>query len=71
MPKAKAIVQAYEIVSDDPTGDPSMICELVRGAVPSTISGLISITAKHLIRLFPDLHVMIIPVPLAKVVGAD
>ncbi len=61
VPKAKAVVQAYETVLDDLTGDPSMIGELVLGAVPSTIRGLIPKTAKHLIGLFPDLHLKIVP----------
>lgn len=61
VPKAKAVVQAYETILDDLTGDPSMIGELVLGAVPSTIGGLIPITTKRLIRLFPDLHLRIIP----------
>ena len=61
VPKARAVVQAYETVLDDLTGDPSMIGELVLGAVPSTIGGLIPITAKRLIGLFPDLHLRIIP----------
>lgn len=61
VPKAKAVVLAYETVLDDLTGDPSMIGELVLGAVPSTIGGLIPITTKRLIRLFPDLLLRIIP----------
>jgi len=61
VPKAKAVVQAYETVLDDLTGDPGMIGELVLGAVPSTIGGLIPMTIKRLIRLFPDLHLRIIP----------
>ncbi|MEP1425106.1 MAG: LysR substrate-binding domain-containing protein [Tateyamaria sp.] len=61
VPKAKAAVLAYETVLDDLTGDPSMIGELVLGAVPSTIGGLIPITTKRLIGLFPNLHLRIIP----------
>ncbi len=61
VPKAKAVVKAYETVLDDLTGDPSMIGELVLGAVPSTMGGLIPKSAKRLIGLFPDLHLRIIP----------
>lgn len=61
VPKAKAIVQAYDTVLDDLTGDPTMIGELVLGAVPSTIGGLIPKTAKKLIGLYPDLHLRIVP----------
>lgn len=61
VPKARAVVQAYESVLDDLTGDPEMIGELVLGAVPSTIRGLIPKTAKRLVTLFPDLHLRIVP----------
>lgn len=61
VPKARAVVQAYESVLDDLTGAPEMIGELVLGAVPSTIRGLIPKTAKRLVTLFPDLHLRIVP----------
>ncbi|MCV6591847.1 MAG: LysR substrate-binding domain-containing protein [Silicimonas sp.] len=61
VPKARAIVQAYESVLDDLTGDPGAIGELVLGAVPSTIGGLIPKTIKRLIGLYPDLHMRVVP----------
>lgn len=61
VPKAKAIVYAYETVFDDLTGDPRMIGELSLGAVPSTIRGLIPKTAKRLVELYPDLHIKVVP----------
>ncbi len=56
VPKAKAVVIAYETILDDLTGDPRMIGELILGAVPSTIRGLIPKSVKRLIELYPDLH---------------
>jgi len=61
VPKAKAVVHAYETILDDLTGDPGMIGELILGAVPSTIRGLIPKSAKHLIKLYPDLHIRVVP----------
>jgi len=61
VPKAKAVVQAYDHILDDLTGDPRMIGELTLGAVPSTILGLIPKTAKRLRGLYPDLHLQVIP----------
>ncbi len=61
VPKAKAVVYAYETILDDLTGDPRMIGELSLGAVPSTIRGLIPKSVKRLIELYPDLHIRIVP----------
>lgn len=61
VPKAKALVHAYETILDDLTGDPRMIGELVLGAVPSAIRGLIPTSAKRLIGIYPDLHIRVVP----------
>ncbi len=61
VPKARAVVHAYETILDDLTGDPRMIGELILGAVPSTIRGLIPKAAKRLIELYPDLHIRVVP----------
>lgn len=61
VPKAKALVHAYETILDDLTGDPRMIGELVLGAVPSTIRGLIPKSAKRLVGIYPDLHIRVVP----------
>ena len=61
VPKAKAVVHAYDTILDDLTGGPQMIGELVLGAVPSTIRGLIPKSAKRLVELYPDLHIRVVP----------
>lgn len=61
VPKAKAVVYAYDSILDDLTGDPQMIGELALGAVPSTIRGLIPKATKRLIDLYPDLHIRVVP----------
>ncbi|PLS21515.1 LysR family transcriptional regulator [Neptunicoccus cionae] len=61
VPKAKAVVAEYETILDDLTGDPRMIGELVLGAVPSTIRGLIPQAMKRLVQLYPDLHIRVVP----------
>ncbi|MEL7211838.1 MAG: LysR family transcriptional regulator [Pseudomonadota bacterium] len=61
VPKAQALVTAYDTILDDLTGDPRMIGELTLGAVPSTIRGLIPQTAKRLVELYPDLHIRVVP----------
>jgi DNA-binding transcriptional LysR family regulator len=61
VPKAKAVVNSYDTILDDLTGDPKMIGELILGAVPSTIRGLIPKSVKHLINLYPDLHIRVVP----------
>ncbi len=61
VPKAQAVVAAYDTILDDLTGDPRMIGELTLGAVPSTIRGLIPQTAKRLVGLYPDLHIRVVP----------
>mgnify|MGYP001791003149 CR=1 FL=1 len=61
VPKAQAVVAAYDTILDDLTGDPRMIGELTLGAVPSTIRGLIPKTAKRVVERYPDLHIRVVP----------
>lgn len=61
VPKAKAIVYAYDTILDDLTGDAQFIGELTLGAVPSTIRGLIPLSVKKLIVNYPDLHIRVVP----------
>ncbi|GGA26940.1 LysR family transcriptional regulator [Neptunicoccus cionae] len=61
VPKAKAVVVEYDTILHDLTGDPRMIGELVLGAVPSSIRGLIPQAMKRLVQLYPDLHIRVVP----------
>lgn len=61
VPKAKAIVHAYDTILDDLTGDAQLIGELTLGAVPSTLRGLIPLSVKKLIANYPDLHIRVVP----------
>lgn len=61
VPKAKAIVHAYDTVLDDLSGDAQFIGELTLGAVPSTVRNLIPMAVKKLIANYPDLHIRVVP----------
>lgn len=61
VPKAKAVVAAYDTILDDLTGDPRVIGELVLGAVPSSIRALVPMALKRLVGAYPDLHVRVVP----------
>lgn len=61
VPKAREVVAAYDTILDDLTGDPALIGELILGAVPSTIRGLIPQVIKRLITAYPDLRVRVTP----------
>lgn len=61
IPKAQAVVHAYETIFDDLTGDAQFIGELTLGAVPSTIRELIPRSIKSLMENYPALHVRVVP----------
>ena len=61
VPKAKAVVLAYDTILDDLTGDPRTIGELSVGSVPSSLAGLIPKSIKLLITLYPQLHIRVVP----------
>ena len=61
VPKARAVVSAYDRILDDLTGEAHLIGELTLGAVPSTISGLIPKSIKRLLAIYPDLHIRVVP----------
>lgn len=61
VPKAKAIVYAYDTVLNDLTGDAQFIGELNLGAVPSTIRSLIPLSVKKLVANYPELHIRVVP----------
>jgi len=61
VPKAKEVVAAYETILDDLTGDPRLIGDMVLGAVPSTLRGLVPKAMKGLIGQYPDLRIRVVP----------
>ena len=61
VPKAKEVVAAYETILDDLTGDPRLIGDIVLGAVPSTLRGLVPKAMKGLIGQYPDLRIRVVP----------
>jgi len=61
VPKAKLVVQSYETIFDDLTGDAQFIGELTLGAVSSTIRELIPRSIKRLMSNYPDLHIRVVP----------
>ena len=61
VPKAKLVVQSYDTILDDLTGDAQFIGELTLGAVPSTIRELIPKSIKRLMSNYPDLHIRVVP----------
>ena len=61
VPKAQLVVQSYETILDDLTGDAQFIGELTLGAVPSTIRELIPKSIKRLMSNYPDLLIRVVP----------
>lgn len=61
IPKAKAVVLAYDNILNDLTGDPINIGELSVGAVPSSLAGLIPKSIKRLVAIYPQLHIRVVP----------
>ncbi|MGI9393018.1 MAG: LysR family transcriptional regulator [Boseongicola sp.] len=61
IPKAKAVVAAYDALVPEIVGISGYAGELTLGAVPSAISGLIPQATRRLIDTVPDLHVRVVP----------
>ena len=61
IPKAKAVVTAYDALVPEVIGAAGFAGELTLGAVPSAISGLIPRATRQLIEAYPDLHVRVVP----------
>ncbi|MFN3208177.1 MAG: LysR family transcriptional regulator [Roseovarius sp.] len=61
VPKAKDVVAAYETILDDLTGDPGLIGDIVLGAVPSTLRGLVPKAMKGLTGQYPALRIRVVP----------
>lgn len=61
VPKARELVHAYDTLLDDLTGDAQLYGELTLGAVPSTIRALVPQSVKELVRIYPQLHIRVVP----------
>jgi len=61
VPKAKEVVNAYETILDDLTGDGQLNGELTLGAVPSTIRALVPLSVRELVQIYPKLHIRVVP----------
>lgn len=61
IPKAQAVINDYETIFDDLTGDAQFIGELTLGAVPTTIRELIPRSIKRLMQNYPDLYIRVVP----------
>ncbi len=61
VPKAQEIVQAYDSMLDDLTGDAQLFGEITLGAVPSTLRGLVPRAVKRLVAAYPGLRIRVVP----------
>lgn len=61
VPKARDVVQAYDGLLDDLTGEAQLFGEVTLGAVPSTLRGLVPRAVKQLIAAYPALRVRVVP----------
>lgn len=61
IPKARAVLLAYDTMLDGVVGEDRIYGELTLGAMPSTLGGLVPRSIKRLIRTFPDLHIRVVP----------
>ena len=61
IPKARDVVLAYDTLVNDLTGDADLVGELTLGAVPSTIRGLVPLSIKSLMMVYPKLKVRVVP----------
>lgn len=61
VPKARAVVEAYDGLMEDLVGTGQLEGELTLGAVPSSIRELIPRAIKKLVVAYPDLHFRVVP----------
>jgi DNA-binding transcriptional LysR family regulator len=61
VPKAREVVNAYETMLDELTGDAELIGELNLGAVPSVIRALIPLSIQKLAADLPRLNIRVVP----------
>lgn len=59
--KARQVVADYDSLADSVSGDHGVKGELLLGAVPTTLTGLVPLAASRLKQEYPDLHVRVVP----------
>ncbi len=59
--RAREVVFDYESLVDSVIGDHGVKGELLLGAVPTTLTGLVPLAASRLKREYPELHVRVVP----------
>jgi len=61
LPRVRKLILAYDGLLDDLPGDDNWEGEFVLGAVPSTIRGLVPLSAKQLMSDVPGLRIRVVP----------
>ncbi len=61
VPKARAVVHAYDTLLDEVIGNHVLFGEFTLGAVASTIRGLVPLSIKDLLLSHPELHIRVVP----------
>lgn len=69
VPKAREVVNAYETMLYELTGDAELIGELKLGAVPSVIRALIPLSIQKLVDAYPKLNFRVTPGLTAPLLG--
>ena len=59
--RAREVVFDYESLVDSVMGDHGVKGELLQGAVPTTLTGLVPLAASRLKQEYPELHVRVVP----------
>lgn len=61
VPKARAVVAAYDGLLEDVSGEAQLTGEMTLGAVPSTLGSLVPRAVKQLIAAYPGLRIRVVP----------